>query len=347
MRIGLLGGSFDPIHYGHVHIALQAQKRLHLDEVWFLPTLSTPLKDKQLTDFRIRCEMVRMMLKPYRRFHLSLIETKNTLPSYTINTARRLRRMYPDDQFYFIIGTDQLAQLDRWKDIDELTGLLQFVCMKRSEEQIHNDRVIMIDCPVHPASSTAVRNGDFRYIPVFLRRYIMKNALYDRTIAESMYTDPDRWTHALSVAELSARIAAANNMDAKAAYRAGLFHDCTKRFDFTDMQDYYLSFDATQQEKKLPAKVVHQITAYSYLKREMKLEDKAILNAIRHHTTGDLNQPLVKLLFAADKLDPSREYDSSKTIELCLQSLEKGFQEVRKQQREYLLKQGITPLEVE
>ncbi len=339
MRIGLLGGSFDPIHYGHIHIAQTAKNRLHLDEVWFLPTIETPLKEKKLTDFSLRCQMVKMMLRPYRKFRLSLIETKNTIPSYTINTAERLRRMYPDDQFYFIIGTDQLLNLSRWKDSERLQKLLQFVCIRRSEDQAYDPDVMMIDAPIHPASSTAIRNGDFRYIPDFLKRFIMEHDLYQKTIARSFY-DEARWKHVESVAELARQLAASNGIDQKQAYKAGLFHDCTKQLD-DDLQQYYMDQYATDEEKKLNKAIWHQVTGAFYMKKVYKLEDKKIFNAIRHHTTGDLNQKLSKLIYVCDKLDPSRGYDSSETIELCRKDLDLGYKAVVRQQHDYLVKTGV------
>ena len=92
-------------------------------KVWFLPTVKTPLKDRGLADIKHRAAMIRMIIKPYRNFKLSMIEEKNTVPSYSINTARLLHRMYPDDKFYWLIGSDVLDQLDHWKDIDELKKL--------------------------------------------------------------------------------------------------------------------------------------------------------------------------------------------------------------------------------
>ncbi|MBR0137625.1 MAG: nicotinate (nicotinamide) nucleotide adenylyltransferase [Erysipelotrichaceae bacterium] len=339
MKIGLLGGSFDPIHYGHIHIAKIAMDRLHLDEVWFLPTIETPLKEKKLTDFSIRCKMVKMMLKPYRKFKLSLIETKNTVPSYTINTAERLRRMYPNDEFFFIIGTDQLLNLHRWKESDRLQQLLQFVCIKRSEQQAEDPDVIMIDAPVHPASSTAIRNGDFRFIPDHLKRFIMDHDLYQETIARSFYDD-GRWIHVESVADLAREIAKTNGIDPDNAYKAGLFHDCTKRFDDLQQQ-FYMDLYATEEEKKLNKAIWHQVTGAVYMKKVYRLEDKEIFNAIRHHTTGDLNQKLSRLIYVCDKLDPSRGYDSSETIELCRRDLDLGYAAVVKQQHDYLVKTGV------
>ena len=174
-KIGLLGGSFNPIHQGHIHIARCVRKALNLKEVWFLPAMQNPFKDSDIVDIDVRAKLIRKAIAPYRHLKVNLVEKKNTIPSYSVNTARRLHRKYPEHEFYWIIGSDNLAKLDQWYQIDELRKLVTFVCCGRGEEfDEEKYGVIRVDCPVHPASSTAIRNGDYRYVPKAIRQDVRK-----------------------------------------------------------------------------------------------------------------------------------------------------------------------------
>ncbi|MCF0113844.1 MAG: nicotinate-nicotinamide nucleotide adenylyltransferase, partial [Erysipelotrichaceae bacterium] len=88
MRIGLFGGSFDPVHNGHIELAKYVRKQCALDEIWFLPTVKTPLKDFKQTDYEDRVAMLKYALKPFKRLKVSTIEATLPIPSYTINTVR-------------------------------------------------------------------------------------------------------------------------------------------------------------------------------------------------------------------------------------------------------------------
>mgnify|MGYP003296844293 CR=1 FL=1 len=101
MKVGLLGGSFDPIHNGHVEMAKEAYRQLGLDEVWFIPTADTPLKQRKLTCYEDRVEMIIRAIAPYRHFYVSRIEEHTDGKNYTIDTIRKLNKMYPDYTFYF------------------------------------------------------------------------------------------------------------------------------------------------------------------------------------------------------------------------------------------------------
>ncbi|MBE6104233.1 MAG: nicotinate (nicotinamide) nucleotide adenylyltransferase [Erysipelotrichaceae bacterium] len=336
-KIGLLGGSFDPIHEGHIHVALIVYNALNLDEVWFLPTVKTPLKDRGLADIKHRAAMIRMIIKPYRNFKLSMIEEKNTVPSYSINTARLLHRMYPDDKFYWLIGSDVLDQLDHWKDIDELKKLVTFICVQRDEEYRHED-VMMIKGDIHPASSTMVRNGDFTYIPENIRNYIMDNGLYCESIARSTVSEK-RWKHVQSVAELCRQFAIGNGADPDKAYRAGLLHDCAKDMDRPTAEAYMRIYHPDKMD--LNYNIWHQYVGASYLSRYFKLRDREILRAVEHHCLGDDDSLLSMIVYCADKLDPSRGYDSSSQIELCTRNIKEGFRLVHEEQEAYLRKEGV------
>lgn len=114
-KIGLLGGSFDPIHQGHLNIASQARIEFDLDEIWFIPAGHSPNKEEgKMTSAEIRTAMVALAIADYPYFKLSRIEVDANETSYTYLTLSKLTSMYPDTQFYFIMGADSLDYLEQW-----------------------------------------------------------------------------------------------------------------------------------------------------------------------------------------------------------------------------------------
>lgn len=114
-KIGILGGSFDPIHMGHINIAQNAYEEFGLDEVWFVPAGHSPNKDeRQMTPAEDRLKMVSLALTDYPQFCLSDIEAESEGISYTYLTLTRLKEQYPNVTFYFIMGADSLDYFEQW-----------------------------------------------------------------------------------------------------------------------------------------------------------------------------------------------------------------------------------------
>lgn len=131
-RVGLLGGTFDPPHLGHLKIAEKVLHALALDEIWFIPTYDPPLKNRVATDSSHRKKMLERMLSgDDRPFCINDIELRRKEKSYTIHTVKQLKERYPETEFYFIIGGDQVTNLDKWEKINELMELIQFVAIER------------------------------------------------------------------------------------------------------------------------------------------------------------------------------------------------------------------------
>lgn len=114
-KIGIMGGTFDPIHNGHIMLGKQAYEEYQLDEIWFMPSSQPPhKKDHKITDTSDRCEMVRLAIQEYPYFRFSDFELRRTGNTYTAETLLLLNKAYPEHQFYFIIGADSLYQLENW-----------------------------------------------------------------------------------------------------------------------------------------------------------------------------------------------------------------------------------------
>jgi nicotinate-nucleotide adenylyltransferase len=130
-RVGLLGGSFNPAHPGHLHISREALKRLRLDEVWWLVSPQNPLKKKtDLAPYATRLEMARKTATD-PRIHVSSLEGERGL-YYTIDTLRYLLRGNRDTQFFWLMGADNLAQFHRWKDWRAIAAMLPIVVLDRA-----------------------------------------------------------------------------------------------------------------------------------------------------------------------------------------------------------------------
>ncbi len=127
MRIGIFGGTFDPVHVGHLILAEQCRAQARLDEVWFVPSAHPPHKDKGVTRFEQRCEMLELAVAGHPAFRIDRIEKEMPEPSYTARTLAELRARHPDDEFHLILGSDCLPDLPGWYEprlVIERAGLI-------------------------------------------------------------------------------------------------------------------------------------------------------------------------------------------------------------------------------
>ncbi len=130
--LAILGGTFDPIHIGHLILAQDAMESLGVERVLFIPAARNPLKrNRPATSDAHRIAMIRLALTNHRRFLIDEMEVDAGGPSYSIDTVMALRQHYPDSRLYWIIGSDELGQLAKWRRIDELVNLVEFACVLR------------------------------------------------------------------------------------------------------------------------------------------------------------------------------------------------------------------------
>ena len=338
MKIGLLGGTFDPIHNGHLAIAKTALKQLRLDQVWFVPSLKTPLKDRVLTPFELRVAMMEKALQPYRRMKICLVEKDLPTPSDTINTVRTLKKQVPDADFVWIIGDDQYANLDHWKDVDQLRQLVQFAVFSRQGIAVKQPGFLYVENFAHSASSTAVRQGALKDVPKSVRRIIHDSGLYVEEIAKA-YCHPRRYQHCVSVSELAVKLAKAHGVNPRKAYIAGMLHDIAKGLDEEAARNWIEVYWPQALDQSW--KIWHQYIGATWLKTRLYLYDREIIEAVREHTTGDCRSDLAKIIYIADKIDPGRGYDIRRQLAVCMKDLDQGFHLVQQEQKMYLRKEGL------
>ncbi len=131
MKIGVLGGTFNPIHYGHLRAAEEVREILGLEKVLFVPSGNPPLKHTDLADARQRYEMVTRAVAGNRFFEVLDIECTSTAKSYTVNTIERLNRLYEGADLYFILGIDAFLDLSHWYMPEKLVSIVNFALLSR------------------------------------------------------------------------------------------------------------------------------------------------------------------------------------------------------------------------
>lgn len=185
-KVGILGGTFNPPHIGHLIMANEAYDALKLDEVRFMPNAIAPHK-KLIDDAsnEERLQMVQIVTKPYPYFKVETIELELGGISYSYHTMVALCEREPNVEFYFIIGGDMIDSLHTWYKIDELLDLVHFVGLKRPGTQSKSTyNITMVEAPEINLSSTLIRNrlangGTLKFLlPEELEAYIRKEGLY-------------------------------------------------------------------------------------------------------------------------------------------------------------------------
>lgn len=131
-RIGILGGTFDPPHYGHLTIAETAIRKLNLEEVIFVPAKTPPHKSvEEISSRRDRLAMLKLAVAGKERILISEIEFERQGPSYTVDTLTELQREYPDDEFYFLIGADNISEMESWHQPERIFEMVNVVAAGR------------------------------------------------------------------------------------------------------------------------------------------------------------------------------------------------------------------------
>lgn len=201
MKIGIMGGTFDPIHNGHLMIAKTAYSQYHLDEIWFMPNGNPPHKEKSNigSDVEKRVEMVRLAIEGYRDFQIELYEALKKTISYSYETMEHFVKLYPEHEFFFIIGADSLFSIEKWVHPERLLATCTILAAYRDEidtreemytqinylKKKYNARIELIISPLIKISSSEIRaycieKKDISgLVPEKVKEYIRKEGLYE------------------------------------------------------------------------------------------------------------------------------------------------------------------------
>ena len=343
-NIVLFGGAFDPIHNGHINMAKEASKQLNAD-IFFIPARisvwkndSAPIEDK--------IKMIELAIDDEEKFHLSRFEADSKEDiNYSIDTVKHFKEEYKDAKLYFLIGTDQVNSFHKWKSAEELSELATIVYFKRPDLELDQNNIakfkmLEISGGEIDASSTDIRNLKSLDTPDAVIDYIIDNRLYFMTRIRS-YMSEKRLLHTISTAKLSYEIALANNLkDAKKALIAALLHDIAKEMPITKQRE--IMVEHFREYINYPPVIYHQFVGAYLAEKDFDVHDPVILEAIKYHTTANSGMTDVGIIVhCADKIEPTRGFDSKELVNALKSSVKDGFVEVLKSNIEYYTKRNI------
>ena len=198
-KVGVIGGSFDPVHIGHINLALDAMNQCNLERVIFVPAKLQPFKlDKEVTPAFNRVEMLEIITSEYDGFNLSTYEMEKEEISYTYKTLEHLRKnLSIDEELYFICGTDSFLTMKNWREAEKILGSTGIIVGSRpgyKDEELrdmvlelkekYGTKILLIDNVKYDISATKIRNCNKNKIaisdlvPLRIERYIKENGLY-------------------------------------------------------------------------------------------------------------------------------------------------------------------------
>ncbi len=189
-RIGVMGGTFDPIHHGHLVAASEVAQSFDLDEVVFVPT-GRPWQKTRVTESEHRYLMTVIATASNPRFRVSRVDVDREGPTYTVDTLRDLRTIYPDAELFFISGADAVEQILSWKDVDRLWELAHFIAVSRPGHELSlsglsGEHVSLLEVPALAISSTDCRSRVARGYPVW---YLVPDGVVQYIAKHELYTD--------------------------------------------------------------------------------------------------------------------------------------------------------------
>ena len=334
MKIGIFGGSFDPVHKEHVALAKAAVESLGLDLLFIVPAKSPPHKPyKTLTADEMRLATCRLAFAEVNNCEVSDYEIARGGTSYTYLTCRHFKEKFPTAQLFWLVGTDMLRDFPTWKHPESiLTDATLAVCARAEnpewEEKAQaefyarfqkNFAVIRYNGADVSATKIRVLAGagmDITpYTPEKVAAYIKTNGLYVVPYAADALKllKAERRAHTLRVAETAASKAAQLQIPEKQALVAAIFHDCAKHLTLTD--ERLKDFTMQAEWGEVPQSVLHQFTGAYIAEKEFGITDSEVLDAIRYHTSGKENMSLLgKLIFLADMVEDGRDFDGVETL---------------------------------
>ena len=344
-RIGVMGGTFDPIHNGHLAVAEAARRDFGLERVVFIPTGMAPHKNNKLiTSASQRFEMTVLATSGNDYFDVSKMEIERRQASYTVDTLEELQLIYgKKTKLYFIAGADSLAEILTWKSPERIFRLCSLITAPRPGigAEIFNRHaetarkrganICVLSAPPLDISSTDIRRRiqierPVRYLlPDAVEGYIKNYRLYrgdgfdmeeaERRVSASL--SDKRWAHTVGAINESVRLAEIYGVDRRKAYIAAVFHDWAKEMPpgekLANCERWGIRLDSATRSQ---IDLAHGLLSAEMARLEFNVEDPEILNAIRYHTTGrEHMSTLDKILLTADCIEPSRKkYDGLESI---------------------------------
>ena len=181
-KIGVYGGTFDPIHHGHLILAREAKERLSLEKIIFVPAAASPFKDAPATSVSDRVAMLEAAIAGEDGFAVDQIELHRPPPSYTIDTIEAMRSYYPTAELFYLLGQDNVADLPKWHRFEDLQKLVRFVVLDRTGEKANHPHLVVgrkIDISATDIRNRVASHESIRYlVPQPVAEIIRSRRLY-------------------------------------------------------------------------------------------------------------------------------------------------------------------------
>lgn len=360
-KIGIMGGTFNPIHNGHLALAEAAVNQFNLDKVIFMTSGNPPHKRaKTILDAKMRHKMVAIATKNYQKFEACDYEVEKEGYSYTVETLQYLKKENKNDELYLIIGADSLHNFKSWyrpRLICELCTLLIYsregydVCKELGEfKKEYYCIADIIKAGNINISSTNIRQRISKrkevdgLLPRKVLEFIQRNKFYLSEYGISYEErirrrqSPERFLHSQSVAKKAVELAKIYGEDEKKAYFAGIMHDCAKNLSRERMEKKCADYDVVldEYEIKNPA-LIHAKLGEMVARYEFFVRDEDILNAIKWHTLGRPEMSrLEKIIYVADMIEDNRSFDGVERLrEIAKQDIDRAVYECAKMTIEF------------
>lgn len=335
MKVGIMGGTFDPIHFGHLAIAESAREIFSLDEILFIPSARPPHKtENKITSEVHRLMMTYLAIQSNKYFQVSPMEFMRDGLSYTLDTVDALHKKFgANTELFFIIGADSMADLPKWYKAKELVQKVHFIAAARPGVEVNLDElqkffgvegmkhIHQIATPGLEISSTDLREKikhgrSIKYlVPEVVEEYIYKEQIYSTTIDEMRQElqrrlKKERFAHSIGVANTALKLAKKFHIDERKAYIAGLLHDCARQFENNELpaEAEKRGIKIGEVENSMPL-LLHAYIGAKMIEEIYDVHDAEISQAIYRHTVGARDMtPLDKIIYFADMIEPNRNY---------------------------------------
>ena len=324
-KIGILGGTFNPIHNGHIEIAHRAREQYGLSRVIFLTSGNPPhKKGQQILDAKIRHIMVKRAISGIEGFEACDWEIKREELSYTLAALLHFNKVFPKDELYFIIGGDSLKDFDKWYKPQEILNLCTLLVYDRNgvtatadfAERISGEKIDISSSKIRDNIKNGINIAD--KVPPEVADFIKRNEIYaflpDFEAKLKTMLTPERFLHSLGVRDMAKELSKIHGADIEKAEIAGLLHDNAKNMDniYARCADLEVELDDEEREKSA---LVHAKLGAETAKCIFGITDRDIINAIRWHTVGRPEMSLLeKIVFVADLTEMGRRFSDADKI---------------------------------
>jgi len=318
VKIGLLGGSFDPVHSAHMALARAAREKLGLDKVILMPSGEPPYK-KCAASRADRLAMTRLAAAQEDWIEVSDIEIMRSCETYAVDSLRQLSAMYPGHEIIYLMGADAAARVHRWKGADEVVKLCRIACVSRAENDVCPEGMIALNVKLEDISSSMIReriNSGLAadgLVPNCVAKYIAGRGLYITGMPEAAVEEdlkarlrPSRFKHTLGVAQTARELALLNGVSAGKAYIAGLVHDCAKNLSDEEL-DSMAEISGADDDERTISQVLHAPVGAVVARERYGINDPEVISAVRRHTIGGSGMSMLDMIiYVADFIEPGR-----------------------------------------